>query len=108
MVAGLFHLSLGGYNMVSNKLRFTKDHLPWESKLVWVCPECGALNVWDWNDAERLALKLKVPVDTLVTCSGSCFDNICGGCGADIVQPDSPILAECYTHNEQGAKDECD
>lgn len=80
-----------------------KSHLPWETgKLIiggnlWVCPECGAINAWNPEDAERASKKLKRPV---VSCTGSCFDNICGGCHADIVKPDSPILAPCYTHSE--------
>jgi hypothetical protein len=74
----------------------TKDHLPWEkNRSMWVCPQCGAINAWDHNDAERASIKLKTEVHVS---SGSCFDNLCGHCHADIVQPDSPILAECYTH----------
>jgi hypothetical protein len=84
----------------------SKDHLPWEGhRLAWVCPVCGRINVWDWNDAERLAKGLGVLVEELVTCSGSCFDNICGGCGSNIVQPDSPILSECYTLGDGGCGD---
>ena len=82
-------------------LRITKDHLPWESgKLLvggnlWVCPECGTINAWSYEDAERAAAKLKQPVEV---CYGSCYDNFCGSCKADIVKPDSPILAQCYSH----------
>lgn len=80
-----------------------KDHLPWESgKLLvganlWVCPVCRAINAWNQKDAERAAAKLKKAVEV---CHGSCFDNICGGCGADIVKPDSPILSPCFTHRD--------
>jgi hypothetical protein len=25
------------------------DHLPWEPKrMFWVCPECEAINAWNW------------------------------------------------------------
>ena len=65
---------------------------------VWVCPVCGAFNVWCWADQERAALILHAPV---VVCHGSAFDNVCGACGADLVRADSPILAECYTHVAQ-------
>jgi phage terminase large subunit GpA-like protein len=75
-----------------------KEHLPWETKRwFWVCPECGQVNAFNWDDAERAIRLLKKEVKV---CHGSCFDNICGGCGANIVQPDSPILAPCYTHSE--------
>jgi hypothetical protein len=85
-------------------MRITKDHLPWETgnlpctgPNLWICPECGKINAWNAEDAERASKKLNMPVDVS---HGSCFDNICGGCGADIVRPDSPILAPCYTHSE--------
>jgi hypothetical protein len=75
-----------------------KDHLPFEkNKMLWVCPECGAINAWSGDDAERASSKLKTKV---LVCHGSCFDNVCGGCGSDIVKPDSPILSPCYTHSE--------
>ena len=78
-----------------------RDHLPWEREkdLFWVCPECGTVNAYNWEDAERASRKLK---QEIVVSHGSCFDNICGnwGCRADIVEPDSPILAEAYTHEE--------
>jgi hypothetical protein len=77
-------------------LSISKDHLPWDKgRMLWVCPECGAVNAWNYEDAERASSKLKVPV---AVSTGSCFDNRCGGCHANIVHPDSPILAECYTH----------
>ena len=72
------------------------EHLPWNKSDFWVCPECGAINAYNHDDAERASKKLK---KTVVVCHGSCFDNICGDCGSDIVEPDSPILATCYTHN---------
>jgi hypothetical protein len=86
-------------------MRITKDHMPWDypvgKKLrggyLWICPECGAVNACNYEDAERAQLKLKVKV---YVSTGSCFDNICGHCHANIVQPDSPILAPCYTHSE--------
>ena len=73
-------------------------HLPWRKKsLLWLCPQCETINAWNWEDAERASKRLGVKVEV---CSGSCFDNICGHCGADIVNQDSPILAPCYTHSE--------
>jgi len=27
------------------------------------------------------------------------YQNVCGGCHADITEPDSPINAPCYTHS---------
>ena len=78
-------------------MRTTKDHLPWEkNKLFWVCPECGEVNAYSYDDAERASKKLK-GVKVFI-CHGSCFDNICGNCSSNIVKPDSPILASCYTH----------
>ena len=62
---------------------------------VWECAACGTYNAWNWDDAERASSLLRKPV---VCCHGSCFDNVCGGCGADWVREDSPIRAECYTH----------
>ena len=93
-------------------MNINTEHLPWypEGDLrlknkrslmrmpsLWVCPECGTVNAWNWEDAERASKRLGVKVEV---CSGSCFDNICGHCGADIVNQDSPILAPCYTHSE--------
>ena len=61
---------------------------------IWRCPNCNAVNAWNVDDVERLAER-----DIDAVCSyGSCFDNICGACGADYVLADSPIRAECYTH----------
>jgi hypothetical protein len=82
-----------------------KDHLPWSTKnyrlsYLWVCPECGTINAWNYEEAERATKKLQakgLKVEVVV-CHGSSFDNICGHCHADIVKPDSPILAEAYTH----------
>lgn len=75
-----------------------KDHLPWEPKrLLWVCPECGGINAWNWMDADRAARLLKKEV---ACCCGSCYDNICGHCKVDIVEPNSPLTAEVFTHME--------
>ena len=78
-------------------MNLKRDHLPWERKkdMFWVCPECGTVNAYNWDDAERASKKLKQKV---TSCTGSCFDNICGHCHRNIVNPDSPILAEVYTH----------
>jgi len=82
-------------------LRITKDHLPWSTKnyrlnFLWICPECGEINAWNEDEADRVQLKLKKA--RVFIAHGSCFDNVCGNCGADIVKPESSILAECYTH----------
>ena len=79
--------------------RVTKEHLPWDTKnkMLWCCPQCESINAWNSDDAERASKKLKITVEA---CHGSCFDNVCGHCGANIVKPDSPILTECYTHTE--------
>ena len=61
---------------------------------LWRCPACGGLNVWNWEDADRLAERGM----TVKVAHGSCFDNVCGHCGADLVLADSPIMADCYTH----------
>jgi hypothetical protein len=66
---------------------------------VWRCPCCDGLNVWAWTAAELASKKHKIPLNDFKTASGSCFDNICGHCGADLVKEDSPILAQCFTHN---------
>jgi len=104
-------------------MHITKDHLPWETGNLptiggnlWICPECGAINAYNHEDAERALRKIERvgprwhPVPhafsggfrkvEVVVCSGSCFDNICGSCHSNIVQPNSPILAPCYTHSE--------
>lgn len=72
-----------------------KDHLPWLGGRLWLCPVCGAVNAWNIEDAERASRLLGVSVEVS---HGSCFDNICGRCGSDIVEPGSPILAAVYTH----------
>lgn len=78
-----------------------KDHLPWEpgKRLFWVCPVCEEVNAWAWEDAERFTKRTGKPCHVS---TGSCFDDICGNrnCRAQIVEPDSPILAPCYTHSE--------
>ena len=85
-------------------MRITKDHLPWDlptthlvGGFLWICPECRAINAWNYEDSVRAQLRLN---ETVTVCHGSCFDNVCGECGANIVRPDSPILASCYTHSE--------
>lgn len=75
-----------------------KDHLPFGSHMLWQCPVCGTVNAYNHEDAERASGRLKREV---AVCHGSCFDNICGHCGADIVDPESPINAECYTHQSR-------
>ena len=74
-----------------------KDHLPWESYYIWECPVCGTLNCWNDNDAQKVQKRTGRKV---VICYGSYFDNVCGHCHSNIVEPDSPILASCYTHSE--------
>lgn len=71
------------------------------ARRVWECPICGHVNTWNWDDGERASRLLStltrrhVPV---YVCHGSAFDNVCGQCGTDFVRRDSPIRAECYTH----------
>ena len=71
------------------------DHHYNPERAIWVCLACERLNAWNYDDAdymnERWGLNVKVS-------HGSCFDNICGHCGADIVRKDSPINHPCYTH----------
>lgn len=64
------------------------------TKSRWTCPACGGLNVWAYEDYEKLESKGK----EVYMCHGSSFDNICGKCGTDWVRRDSPIRAEVYTH----------
>ena len=66
-------------------------------RTLWECPVCKNINAWNYDDAERASKFLKVEVKVA---HGSCFDNICGHCGADLVHIDSPIRANCYTHEE--------
>jgi hypothetical protein len=68
------------------------------NRTLWHCPICYGVNAWNWQDAERAEQLLK---KTVKIAHGSCFDNICGHCGADFVAEDSPIMAECYTHIER-------
>ena len=64
------------------------------SRRVWRCMACAGVNVWNYGDN----LRLNTPARTVAIAHGSCFDNVCGHCGANIVASDSPILADCYTH----------
>ena len=79
------------------------------SRRVWECPCCSCINVWNWNDAERAAslLDLSNPETSpannrdkteIHIAHGSAFDNVCGGCGANLAPIDSPTLAAVYTH----------
>jgi hypothetical protein len=63
------------------------------------CACYGGLNAWTWPDAERAQWLTDQKV---AVAWGSCWDNVCGHCGADFVRADAPILAECYTHVERG------
>lgn len=74
------------------------------SRNVWECPVCGYINVWDSNNIDRVKALCKT--DKVAVCHGSSFDNVCGHCGADLVAKDSPILAECYTHQDPDAAEE--
>jgi transcription elongation factor Elf1 len=62
---------------------------------IWECPVCNSLNAWNYDDSVRFS---KHYSEAVYISHGSCFDNICGNCGADFVHENSPILAECYTH----------
>jgi hypothetical protein len=69
---------------------------------IWRCPCCDAINVWSpW-----LCARLEDRSIQAVTCTGSCFDNICGACHSNIVKRDSPILAECFTHHDYSEADD--
>lgn len=77
--------------------RCIEDHGPDRPKsALWVC-FCGGINAWNYEDAERASRALREEVKVS---HGSCFDNVCGHCGADVVAVDSPIRANCYTHEE--------
>lgn len=65
---------------------------------VWECPVCHGINAWNPEDADRAESLLRVEV---ATSYGSCFDNVCGHCGADLVHVDGPILAPRYTHTQE-------
>ena len=85
-------------------MHITKDHLPWSTKnyklsYLWVCPECGEINAWDSDVADRVQAMIKTA--RVFISYGSCFDNICGHCRSNIVHPESPILSECYTHESR-------
>lgn len=67
---------------------------------IWRCPECRGLNAWSDRVAE---VATAVVGEEVRVCRGSCFDNICGHCGADMVRADSPIQAEAYTHSNGGS-----
>ncbi len=62
---------------------------------LWRCPSCRKPNAWNWSDAQAAADHLGVDV---AVAHGSCFDNICGHCGADVVKRSSPIRHPAYTH----------
>jgi len=62
---------------------------------VWECSRCGAVNAWAYQDLEKVERLNHVKC---FISHGSCFDNICGACGANHVKRNSPILSECYTH----------
>lgn len=68
------------------------------SKKIWRCRACGAINAWNWEDAEEYEKRFKLEPGTVVHATGSAFDNICGKCHTDFVRRDSPINAPCYTH----------
>jgi len=86
-----------------------KDHFPVFHRIgpcLWVCIDCGGINAWNYGDAERAAARLKGftkpkgsrAESSVAVAHGSCFDNVCGHCGADNVKADSPINHPCYTH----------
>jgi hypothetical protein len=67
-----------------------------QTKNFWKCNKCNSINAYNWTDAERASSLLKAEV---FVSTGSCFDNVCGCCHTDWVEIDSPINADCYTHN---------
>lgn len=88
------------------------------------CPSCGEYNAYAWEDVNmdcNSGLRIK-PDDgfsdggeayTDEECltnwpdvyhipSSSCWEWECGNCKAHLVEANSPILAECYTHIPPG------
>ena len=57
------------------------------------CPVCGGLSAYAWEDVNEEKGINHIP------CT-SCWEWECGHCGAHLVDSASPILAECYTHQE--------
>ena len=78
-------------------MNFVNEHHYDPSRRIWACMNCHEVNAWDWDDADYMNDRWKLNVKVS---HGSAFDNICGHCGADIVEADSPILHPCYTHSE--------
>lgn len=62
------------------------------------CPCCGGLSAYAWEDVNEEAGITHIPV-------ASCWEWQCGHCHAHLVEADSPILAECYTHIPPGYDD---
>lgn len=63
-----------------------------ESGNVEVCPVCGGLSAYAWQDVNE---------DIAHIPTASCWEWECGHCGAHLVDASAPILAEVYTHHEQ-------
>jgi hypothetical protein len=65
-----------------------------------VCPCCSQASGYCWDDC-NIEPNQKPGIGGIAhipTASG--FDWQCGHCGATLAPSDSPILADCYTHND--------
>lgn len=56
-----------------------------------LCPVCSGVSVYSWDDADEENGIMHIPV-----CSGEEWQ--CGHCNSHLVEADSLILQECYTH----------
>lgn len=79
-----------------------------------ICPGCGAYNAYAWQDSN---MQPNTPHERTYLCGidgvlwnslpniyhiGTCsaFEWECGCCGKSWSEADSPIMAECYTHQD--------
>lgn len=69
------------------------------------CAACGELSAFCWDFVDEQSenpgstIRLNwLPGEIAHVDSSSCFDWTCGHCEATNVDPDSPTLAEVYTH----------
>lgn len=91
-------------NIAENRASMGPDYRHCPDRRVWECDSCGCLNTWNWKDQERLTERTGRPWvqdapaftrrNVIGIAHGSCFDNVCGVCGANHVRADSPILAD--------------
>lgn len=62
-----------------------------EKSDIEVCSACGKMSAYYWGYVDRLHNIAHIPTT-------SCFEWECGHCHSHIVEENSPINAECYTH----------